>query len=139
MQIPRSSFAIVVALLLASVFTTAQISVPRLRRDSGFTFRNLHYPGSVYTRVLGTNSSGSFVGLYGDPQGNVHGFVHTASGFATIDYPGALGTAAHGINQSGEIVGGFSGQDRQGHGFLYQNGIFTAIDVPGYSGTVAAG
>ncbi len=78
------------------------------------------FPESTATNMWDINPAGSFVGIYRDNGGGIHGFLQPAGGLApiSIDYPGAVQTRAYGINPGGAIVGQYVDTGGNAHGFL---------------------
>jgi uncharacterized membrane protein len=79
----------------------------QLKAQPTYSFTTLDVPGSSLTTTgaNGINTSGQIVGNYGDPAGNVHGFLLDQGSYTTLDVPGSIETEANGINASGQIVG----------------------------------
>jgi hypothetical protein len=94
-------------------------------------------PGSIQTRALSINGTGSIAGYYGGNDGIFHGFVRSAAGaITTFDAPGSYGTYASSINSSGRITGRFLDAADMSHGFVRDSdGTITTFDPPGSHGT----
>lgn len=88
------------------------------------------YPNAKMTIPTGV-SGVVVVGIYVDPNGGVHGFLHNmqAQGYISLDGPGAITTQIVGISPINTVFGYYT--DLTGdHGFLFQNG-FTFLHPPG--------
>src|SRR6266480_463323 len=103
---------------------------------ANLTFTTIDVPGAGATFVMGMNSAGDMVGLYGKTNYNdrYRGFVLRAGQFTSFFYPGAMSTWGMGINDSGLILGYATGLSRE-IGFLYDGTTFTPIKYGNKSAT----
>lgn len=97
-------------------------------------------PFGCGTYGYATNSWGTIVGYYIDPNNISHGFLRSPDGhFTTIDAPGATltnslgeGIYAMSINDQGEVAGQFLDSNLIYHGFIrYPDGRLSFFDVKG--------
>lgn len=80
-------------------------------------FKQLSFPGALFTQAYGINDSGVVVGAYFiDP--NIYGFAYKNGRYLSFNFPGAIVTAGLGINNSGQIVGQYELGDSTRHGFV---------------------
>ena len=78
----------------------------------------------------GITPDGDIVGLYGDENNRVHGYLVSADAFTQIDFPDAAHTRAWDINPQGDIVGAYVDETNASHGFLLTTDGFCSIDFP---------
>jgi hypothetical protein len=97
-------------------------------------WRSFDVPGALTgTQPSGINDLGEITGVYGDSNGNVHGFLRKVGGeFVTFDAPNvSSGTNPTGINNQGDIVGSYTDAAGATHGFVRSSrGKFKVIDDP---------
>src|SRR6266700_2754392 len=86
----------VLATLPISVGLSAQQSPRDQRKAEEFT--QIDVPGASFTVALAINPRGDIVGIYGDSNGNLHGFLLSKEKFTTIDVPAATDTIPFGTN-----------------------------------------
>jgi hypothetical protein len=100
-------------------------------------FTTIDYPTAQWTDAFGIGATGEIVGIYGDSQGNVHGYLLSKGTFTPLDLPGASGTLPTMI-AAGRIVGGYNSNTGT-HGFSLIHGAFHTIDCPGATFTFLSG
>ena len=94
-------------------------------------------PNDIYAWAL--NDSGQVVGSYSLNGGvTTHGFVKTASGYATLDLGSDGTTEVRGIDASGRVVGNFLDAGLW-HGFELLGATLRQIDVPSLGFSFANG
>jgi len=80
-------------------------------------FKNLSFPGALYTQAQGINDNGLVVGTY-FVSPNLYGFAYYKGKYISYTYPGAIATGATAVNNSGQIVGQYLLPDLTWHGFV---------------------
>lgn len=102
----------------------------------GHSLRDVNYPGSVQTQVVGIANDGTLVGFYVDRRGANHGFIRWHDRFRTVDFPG---TTSHpkfvqllGISSTGIVAGFFNDAAGNAHGFLFdlRTSRFALVQLP---------
>src|SRR5438270_585464 len=114
-------------------------------RADSFSYSTIDFPGAAQSGATDINNLGQIVGTYILADGTRHGFLYSASTFATIDDPSATtGSEATSINDAGLIVGAYdlnppeAGHIFEGaHSFLDNGGTFATLDFPGATTTTA--
>lgn len=96
------------------------------RREPGFTFTELTFPGAVTTVAAGIGDNGHIVGWY--TKGNVtSGFLYANGNYSSVQYPNAIVTQVMSVNSAGDVAGWyrkagetqtFQGQPMAYHGFV---------------------
>jgi len=125
---------------IAGTFLDASSTEPGFLREKDGAFKQIDFPGSVFTEVFEINPAGVIVGDFCDLATCFTGFLLSPEGgFTTIDIPGACFDETSpfgGINPAGAVAGGFvDGLDCDvPHGYLRApDGTITTFDIPGTS------
>jgi probable HAF family extracellular repeat protein len=82
-------------------------------------FKQVDFPGSEFSILMGVNDNAVICGYYGIGNSFESGFIVHAGKFLAISPPGAAVSTALGINSLGQIAGYFAGEDGVAHGFLW--------------------
>jgi uncharacterized membrane protein len=94
---------------------------------NGYTFFPIEDPAGS-TSVFGINSAGVMSGNYGDPSGEIFGFVLSQGNFTNINVPGSSFTELAHINSRGTAVGDYIDASGNDLGFTYSvDGTFTYL------------
>ena len=101
------------------------------------SFRDVNYPGSTQTQVIGINDDGTVVGFYVEADKSTNGFVRWQGHYSSVDFPQSSTSQPPvnqllGISRNGLAAGFYNDAAGNAHGYLFnvRTHRFAPIQLP---------